>query len=330
MKFTNSLFGFLGSTPQTYKLDRLLFLPWIIGFDIAIVFVLANCITSPVQADFLVVPPPNATVLMSEEGPPNSNVDQVVLLQKPSFSGNFYGQSRTSFYVSENGNINFANNDSYFTDRLDSPATQNQFPGGLIAPLWDDVFLITGTRNAVLDHSIPGDFLAVTWKNVSLFLDTPGGAFAGESQRSMQVVWFERSMNYRGFNFLKDDLAFSYVPYQDTDPKFGEIAATVGVADGGSRYTALPPSVIGGDGTGGAIDNAGTNRLALSENSFLLFRPQYDSFTNNVSGYVSSLEFVTAIPEPNTSLLCSFAMITVLSVKVVSRFAYKRRVRTRA
>ncbi len=258
---------------------------------------------------------------MSEEGPPNSNVDQIVLVQKPGFSGKFYGQSRTSFNVSENGNINFANNPNFFSDRLDSPATQNQFPGGLIAPLWDDVLLVTGNTNAVLEHSVPGDFLAVTWKNVRLAFDSPRGTQAFETQRSMQVVWFERDMKYRGFDFLKDDLAFSYVPYQDTDPKFGEIAATVGVADGGSRYTALPPNVIGGDDTGGFIDNSGTNRLALSQNSFLLFRPQYDPFTNNVTGYVSSLEFVTAIPEPNAILLCGFTMITMLSVKVARRFA---------
>jgi hypothetical protein len=322
MKFTNSLFRMLGSNSQAYMFTRLPFLRWMRGFHLAIVSLFANCIASSAQADFLVVPPPNATVLMSNEGPPNSNVDQVVLLQKPGFTGKFYGQSRTSFYVSENGNINFANDDSFILpDRLDSPTTQNRFPGGLIAPLWDDVLLVTGNTNAVLEHSIAGDFLAVTWKNVRLAFDSPRGTQAYETLRSMQVVWFERDMNFRGFSFLKDDLAFSYVPYQDTDPKFGEIAATVGVADGGSRYTALPPSVIGGDDTGGAIDNSGTNRLALSENSFLLFRPQYDSSTNIVTGYVSSLEFVTAIPEPNSILLCGFAMITVLSVKVVRRFA---------
>lgn len=322
MKFTNSLFEVQIRGTQSCHLASPFYQPVVFRFAIAFVIVFTNCIASLSKADFLVVPPSNATVLMSEEGPPNSNVDQIVLLQKPNFSGKFYGQSRTSFYVSENGNINFANDDRFFLPaRLDSPTTQNRFPGGLIAPLWDDVLLVTGNTNAVLDHSVAGDFLAVTWRNVRLAFDSPRGTQAFETQRSMQVVWFERDMNFRGFNFLKDDLAFSYVPYQDTVPKFGEIAATVGVADGGSRYTALPSSVFGGDDTGGAIDNSGTNRLALSENSFLLFRPQYDSSTNMVTGYVSSLEFVTAIPEPNTFLLCGFAMITMLSVKVARRFA---------
>jgi len=281
------------------------------------------CLENLSFADFLIVPPLNATVLMSQSGPQNTNTDQVVLLQKPAFAGSFYGQARTSFYIAENGNINFSNNRSFFPDRLDSSSNQAQFGGGLIAPFWDDVLLVTGNSNAVLDHSVSGDFLAITWRNVRLAFDSPSGSEAVETPRSFQAVWFERNMNFRGFDFMKDDLAFSYVAHQTNDPKFGDIAATIGVADGGTRYTALPPSVPD-DHTGGYIDNAGTNRLALADNSFLLFRPQYDPMTSAVTGYISSLEFVSAVPEPSAVLICGCAMIVMLLVKVSRRGAIAR------
>jgi len=279
-----------------------------------------SCLENLSYADFLIVPPLNATVLMSQSGPQNTNTDQVVLLQKPAFAGSFYGQARKSFYIAENGNINFSNNPSFFPDRLDFSSNQAQFGGGLIAPFWDDVLLVTGNSNAVLDHSVSGDFLAITWRNVRLAFDSPSGSEAVETPRSFQAVWFERNMNFRGFDFMKDDLAFSYVAHQTNDPKFGDIAATIGVADGGNRYTALPPSVPDDD-TGGYIENAGTNRLALADNSFLLFRPQYDPMTSVVTGYISSLEFVSAVPEPSAVLICGFAMIVMLLVKVSRRSA---------
>jgi len=283
------------------------------------------CLENLSFADFLIVPPLNATVLMSESGLQNTSIDQVVVLQKPTFAGSFYGQARKTIYVSENGSINFPNNVSnnpnfLLPTRMDSSTIQAKFDSGLIAPFWDDVLLVTGNSNAVLDHSVSGDFLAITWRNVRLAFDSPSGSEAVETPRSFQAVWFERNMNFRGFDFMKDDLAFSYVAHQTNDPKFGDIAATIGVADGGNRYTALPPSVPDDD-TGGYIENAGTNRLALADNSFLLFRPQYDPMTSVVTGYISSLEFVSAVPEPSAVLICGFAMIVMLLVKVSRRSA---------
>jgi hypothetical protein len=270
------------------------------------------CVGRSALADFLIVPPLDATVLITESGPPNAAIDKIIVLDKPAFTGKFYGQSRTQFHVSENGNINFANNPSFFTDRLDSAPNQSAFSGGLIAPFWDDFLLVTGLTNAVLDHSVSGDYLAVSWRNVRSFWDAPSGSTATESTRGVQVVWFERSMNYRGFEFMKDDLAFSYVAHQQSDPKFGDyFEATVGVADGGSRYTALPPSTPGGNDTGGAILVADTNRLALVDNSFLLFRPQYAQ-NGDVTNYISSLEFVTAIPEPNASVLVGVGIVVAM------------------
>ena len=242
----------------------------------------------------LIVDPTGGTILMHGE----HDLDPVVTINSSgTFGGLFYGQSVGPIAVSENGNLNFSANASFF------PSPLNQFPGvARIAPLWDDVVLADGANNQVIDHSVAGQYLGITWKNVRLSNETDISQLLPDTDRSFQALWFEAPTTIKGVVFNPNEIAFSYVGHVAGTSDFGPIFASVGITNGANRSTPLP-----GDADGYITENQST-LLAWEPGSYLIFRPV---ISDNATIYEARKEFVTAVPEPSTigvlsAVLCGF------------------------
>jgi hypothetical protein len=252
----------------------------------------------------LIVAPSSGSVLM--DGDPFDLDGTAPLNSGGSFQGKFYGASVGTIDVAENGNINFTNSGSYFPHGL----TDNSNPDftARIAPLWDDVLLFQPFNNRVIEHSVAGNYLAVTWENVLLFNDSLVNPLP---QQSFQVLWFEADTNIRGFQFLANDIAFGYQGGVPGTNSFGNLYATVGVANGLGLFTPLPgddPIGMFPEGDGYIESNAGqAGLLAWEPDTFMLFRPM--SIPNQ--GYIASKQTfpLTPIPEPNSLIFVAIGLI---------------------
>jgi hypothetical protein len=236
-----------------------------------------------------------------------------------SFSGKFFGETKSDIYVSENGHLVFAAVAVGEADFFPAPLGSTR---GSIAPLWDDFLLVQSTvnpMNAVLAEYSAGQYLSVSWQNVRLELETTGGLPFPDTNRTAQVVWFEGDASIRGFEFKKDDLAFGYIPHTaGTD--FGDIAAVAGLDKGDGTFSAVQGT------TDGSLNSTQGHRLAPGENEFLLFRPGEvgtvpfgfagDSFQG---GYYRGRFSLTAVPEPSSIGLC-------MAVAIAAVVSYRRQI----
>ncbi|MCY2983286.1 MAG: hypothetical protein NTY15_06555 [Planctomycetota bacterium] len=234
------------------------------------------------------------------------------------FAGRYFGETKGDIYVSENGHLVFAAGEADFPVPLGSSQAS-------IAPLWDDYLLIQSTvsqpvNNAVLADYSSGHYLAVTWQNVRLEVETVAGEEFPDTNRSTQVVWFEGDTMIRGFEFKKDDIAFGYVPHT-SGADFGDIAAVAGLDKGDGTFSAIQGT------TDGSLSASQGNLLAPGENNFLLFRPGVaGSVPNNFTadsfqgGYYRGAFSLTAVPEPSSLGLC------FVSVAIAVGFAIRRKI----
>ena len=251
-------------------------------------FVCTSFSTSTSNAGIVLQPTGGAAVFSGEPSFGEDNVFLLLTLGKysndTSFQGKFYGQSVTSsLWIAENGNLNFNGNGSFFPLPFSNAAVSSR-----IAPFWDDFLFIEGKSNQIVDHSNPGSYLAITWKDAFLYNDLTGGAVPLDSMtRTTQVIWFEKDMNLNSFDFKKDDIAFGYSGFQA-----GIIKATIGVNKNSTEFDGIP----GGDN--GSISSSQSGLIPWNDNEFLLFRP-----TANGSSYEGSREFITAVPEPSSLFL---------------------------
>jgi len=226
------------------------------------------------------------TVLLNGKQPEES---VVTINNSSTFSGQFYGAAVGPVRVSENGNLNFTSNDSQSSSFSPSGFSSGDHVAR-IAPLWEDYLLYEPSSNAVIDSSVSGQYLAVTWQDVLLYNDS--GDLSPLTQ-TFQAVWFETATTIQGFEFQANDIAFGYQGSPPNSNNFGHLNAVVGITDGAGQYTALP----------GTFDGFITspNLLAWQENQFLLFRPLSDP----TKGYSASMEVFSssAVPEPNSLIL---------------------------
>jgi len=255
---------------------------------VAIVFV---ALWTPVSVAGIILEPTGGATVLS--GPADevqvrllNNRSYVTPSSTGSFNGKFYNQPVTDLWISDNGNLNFDGTSGGFFPNPFTTSTR------LIAPFWDDFIFLEGSQ--IINHSIPGSYLAITWKDAFLFNDTdlinnpPPGMDADSFRRTTQVVWFERDMNLRGFDFKKDDIAFGYSGFS-----LESIDATIGVSLSNSVFTGIP------GGINGSISSPDPNNLIpWDENEFLLFRPTTDG-----SSYTASTGQLTAVPEPSSLFL---------------------------
>ena len=222
------------------------------------------------------------------------------------FGGLFYGNPVSTIHVAENGNLNFSGDGSFFPT---SPLTPSVLR---IAPLWDDVILLEDFNSRIVDYSQPGEYLAISWENVLMHLNSQ---VAPVPRTSFQAVWFEQDTVLRGYSFLKDDIAFGYEGAGAFKNRFGNLDSLVGVTNGSTDFSPLPNSMDGHIVTNNSMitDDAQiatssllSNLLAWEDRSFLLFRPKADPST----GYVSSKEFFpVAVPEPTTTVVMAFGLL---------------------
>ena len=226
------------------------------------------------------------------------------------FSGKFFGETKSSIYVSENGRLGFAASlgvSDFFPVPLGSTRAS-------IAPLWDDFLLVQSTvsipvNNAVRAEYAAGQYLSVTWQNVRLELETVAGSPFPDTNRTAQVVWFEGDTSIRGFAFKKDDLAFGYIPHT-TGTDFGAMDAVAGLDKGDGTFSAVQGTTLG------RLNSMQGNLLAPGENEFLLFRagevgivPDGFASASFEGGYYRGRFSLTAVPEPSSIGLCMAAVI---------------------
>lgn len=208
----------------------------------------------------------------------------------------FYGIDRSHIWVSENGNLNFSADGSFFPTELGAPSQAR------IAPLWDDFLLLQGTvpvNNRVLVDHQSGRWLAVTWENVRLFLETAAGAPFPATTRSAQAVIFESDQLIQGFQFRRNDIAFGHRPHVLGTSDFGwALESTVGIDAGNGGFSAIPGT------SAGRITANNDDLLAWESGSFILFRPS-DSL---ITGYDASKLFFV-VPEPSTASLVIVVLV---------------------
>ena len=223
----------------------------------------------------------------------------------PGTGFSFFGQPVSRVFVSENGHVGFSQNQPDFFPRPLGANSNGVYGSAKIAPLWDDYLLDSRLNNSVTARYVPNQYLQVTWSNVRLFNETFENEPFPDTQRSVQMVWFDGDTTIRGFDFKKDDIAFGYIPHTNLGPEyFGPIAATAGLDRGDGTFS----SVLGTSNGELSSDDGGL--LAWGENDFLLFRPGQESAVPNgflgsnfQGGYHRGAFTLTAVPEPSTFLL---------------------------
>lgn len=260
-----------------------------------IVWVGLDSLDRDARAD-LIIPTSGGVILL--DGTNQEDVAVGVDIDPGNLALSFFGNQVNRIYVSENGNLNFNGDGSFFPDPLGNPSIAR------IAPLWDDFLLLqnsSGTvNNRVVLQSVNGAYLAVTWQNVRLFNETVAGSAFPSTSRSAQVLLFASDQLIRGFQFRQHDIVFAYVGHVAGTSDFGGVFATVGLDSGTGAFTPLPGTI---DGT---ITPSEAGLLAWEDGSFVLFRPD-----NTQASYTSSIQ-IFAVPEPSSVIMLVIATITVL------------------
>jgi hypothetical protein len=235
---------------------------------------LALFLAPPARADYCIDPAGGTTLI----GPGN---DDGVAAGRAHGLGvfNFFGVPiGPTIDVANNGNLNFSGSGSFSNTAMPTGVAR-------INALWDD--LVSGT---VSEKILPGIY-AVTWDSMT--------GFSTAGIRSFQAALFSAPVNVGGFNFLPDDIAFSYVRVDETDP-FGGTGATVGLDRGNSADFAPLP----GD-PDGVIDNTQLGLLPTAAGSFILFRPNARTGGYDVSVQVKQ----EVIPEPASLVLAGLGAL---------------------
>ncbi len=264
----------------------------------------------------LIIDPSAGVDLVASFGDPPSLDFAVPIPLSGSFQGRFFGvQAPSAIYASDNGNLNFDNDDWYLSDADNALAR--------ISPFWDDFLFADGLPNRITAFHNQGSFLAVSWVRPHLFLElTTGQPFPG-TDRSFQALWMESDTSIRGFDFKRDDIAFSYVGHVAGTSNFGpSVFARVALDDGtgpGGRTAVLPGSA------NGQIFSGDGDLLPWRDDQFLLFR-----WNPALDNYDVSIQSLTAIPEPSSLVLVVGIVVAGGAGKVGRRLIARRAKRSQA
>lgn len=246
----------------------------------------------------MIIDPSLGTVIAGGNSPGGLDFAVQLTFDAP-FQGRFFGVGMTNVYAADNGNLNFeesVNGDTNFFSNADNLVAR-------ISPFWDDFYFVAGLPNRVTAFHSPGTFIVVSWLQAHLSLDELAGGVFPATNRSAQVLWMESDASIRGFDFKRDDIAFSYIGHVAGSPDFGpEVYARVALDDGSgaSGKTAVLP---GSDN--GYIEAGDAGLLPWQDDEFLLFR-----WNAGLANYEVSIESFTAVPEPTS-------LVLVVSIAVV-------------
>lgn len=257
---------------------------------LALLFVTAG-LADIARADFLINPSVPRTVIFDS----SQDADDEVVPNVPlGFNFNFYGETRSHIDISTNGNLNFSNSDVY---------TNPQLPANMlvIAPLWDDHYIYSGSGQSIYSQT-GNTFFSVTW-DVSQFDDT-------QPLFQFQATIFGADTTIGNFQFLKDDIVFSY---NLVTPNFYGNNATVGLTwvdtlgiPSDPRFASLP-----GDADG-FISDAQVGLLPTGPGDAILFRV-------NGNNYDSSIIHVSPVPEPTSMGILSAASVGAIGMRMWRR-----------
>ncbi len=234
------------------------------------------------------------TVLFSGDADPND--DYVSSPRSLGFNASFFGQTRSSVYVSENGYLSFAPYTGGLTFFPSSLGTLNP----RIAPLWEDYLFLENQPNRIIERVLAGVYYSVTWENFwTSFEVVLGQPPPPPTLRTAQVIWFGASTDIGGFQFQPNDFAFSYRSSTGNTNDFGNLYGTVGLDAGTGNKAAVPSGTMGGE----FITLQDNGPLPWDDGRFLLFRVNPNTASYDVS--VQQVSMTNAsVPEPS-SLLCA-------------------------
>lgn len=181
------------------------------------------------------------------------NDDGSSVLQTLPFALNFFGNSYSSFYVNNNGNISFENPLSAFT-----PAVFPISRVPMIAPYWGDVD--TRNRGDLATQALNNVYLATSGQSVVVTWNTVGYySMHNEKQNTFQLVLTDRSSET------------THAGDFDMEFRYAQLQWTTGEASGGVN------------GLGGQSAVAGWNAGA-AVNSFALAGSGTDNILQLVNG----------------------------------------------
>ncbi|MBM3964595.1 MAG: hypothetical protein FJ308_05935 [Planctomycetes bacterium] len=191
---------------------------------------------------------------------------------RSNFNGRLFGKTVSELggrlFATSDGNINFSGDLSYNTAR----------GYDRIAPLWDDYVYLPNDilsdgglpPNRILFHDSPGSFIDLTWRNVVLFTEASGGASWPKTDRTAQMLWFEGDTILNGFQFHRDDIAFSYIANTAGTTDFGDMLSLIGLDSISNGAILADPQRSDGGVYFRDIDGA---KMPWQDGQFFLFRP---------------------------------------------------------
>ncbi len=212
---------------------------------VAGVICLQCCWVAGLRAELL-IDPAGGTVLFND----SAGRDDDVLAGRPlGFAFPYFDEPVTTLDVCINGHLNGSGDSAFQNVVLATEVSR-------LCPLWDDLEVVAGSGDAVIEKVLPGTYYSVTWK-----VHERGNA---ASRSVFQAVLFGKAARVAGVDFLPGDIVFAY---EQVGATFAKGNATVGV-DSGSDAVTLPALA----GAAGILPNGG-GAMLLAGRGFTLFRP---------------------------------------------------------
>ncbi|MCA9195515.1 MAG: hypothetical protein KDB03_27275 [Planctomycetales bacterium] len=296
-----------------------------------VVWFACTCKTNNLYADLLFATDGGQEVFSEQlqllgDGDP---LDDVVTLRSLGLADfRLFGQNVTQLWVSDNGNLNSTGSSSFFAEPLATLTPAR----AMIAPMWDDFFIAKlpdsySPNNRVIERNLPGVWYSVTWEHVRLYNELVVGGDFIDTQRSIQAVIFGDDFQYEGFQFLHNDIVFSYVSHTATTSDFVDPALEASLPTGFSQLNAAigitgaageAVSMFGDSSANGIFEaDEASSALPWTDRQFILFREISDQ-NGQFDHYAVSTESLSSVPEPLLPLPLVFLCLLTVHARAIS------------
>lgn len=220
--------------------------PTFFTFRTVIVAAMGALCVMGARADLL-IDPAGGTVLFHDA---NNHDDAVMPARSLGFEFSFFDELITEIDVSTNGNLNTSGNTDY----------ANELPLAEVArisPLWDDLEVLKGSGDKIVENVKAGTWYAVTW-----IVHERGNRAA---RHAFQAVLFGAAERVKGFDFAAGDIVFSY---EQVGPSFNKGNATMRLDAGDGETFSTAASLVSSEGLV-TVEQAGV--LPVGPGRFVLF-----------------------------------------------------------